>query len=100
MTEPAPVTPGWVAIVGGGPGDPGLITRRGWELLQQADLVVTDHLAPLGLLDELARDHGRRPEVVDAAKYPGGRSMPQEVINEHLVTAAASGKNVVRLKGG
>ncbi|SDJ11789.1 uroporphyrin-III C-methyltransferase / precorrin-2 dehydrogenase / sirohydrochlorin ferrochelatase [Frankineae bacterium MT45] len=95
-----PNAPGWVAIVGGGPGDPGLITRRGWQLLTEADVVVSDHLAPLALLDELERTHGRTPRVIDAAKYPGGRSMPQEVINEHLVDAARTGANVVRLKGG
>ncbi|SOD74482.1 uroporphyrinogen-III C-methyltransferase [Jatrophihabitans sp. GAS493] len=94
------VAPGWVAIVGGGPGDPGLITRRGWQLLGEADVVVTDHLAPLELLDELELSFGRTPKVVDAAKFPGGRSMPQEVINSHLVDEARAGSNVVRLKGG
>jgi uroporphyrin-III C-methyltransferase/precorrin-2 dehydrogenase/sirohydrochlorin ferrochelatase len=87
---------GSVAIVGGGPGDPGLITVRGRELLAEADVVVTDHLAPRSLLDELPSD----VEIVDAAKIPYGRAMAQEHINEALITHAQAGKFVVRLKGG
>ncbi|PZG05790.1 uroporphyrinogen-III C-methyltransferase [Nonomuraea aridisoli] len=85
-----------VALVGGGPGDPGLITVRGRQLLAQADVVVADRLAPRALLDELAPD----VELVDAAKVPYGRSLPQETINELLVDRARQGKFVVRLKGG
>ena len=85
-----------VALVGGGPGDPGLITVRGRQLLAQADVVVTDRLAPRVLLDELAQD----VEVIDAAKIPYGRSVTQERINEYLVEHARQGKFVVRLKGG
>ncbi|MEE2054196.1 uroporphyrinogen-III C-methyltransferase [Nocardiopsis tropica] len=85
-----------VALVGGGPGDPGLITVRGRQLLSQADVVVVDRLAPTSLLDRLPAD----VEIVDAAKIPYGRSMSQEEINEVLVTRAAQGKFVVRLKGG
>ncbi|MFJ9555327.1 uroporphyrinogen-III C-methyltransferase [Nocardiopsis sp. NPDC101807] len=85
-----------VALVGGGPGDPGLITVRGRQLLSQADVVVVDRLAPTSLLDRLPAD----VEIVDAAKIPYGRSMSQEDINEVLVTRAAQGKFVVRLKGG
>jgi uroporphyrin-III C-methyltransferase/precorrin-2 dehydrogenase/sirohydrochlorin ferrochelatase len=87
---------GSVAIVGGGPGDPGLITVRGRELLAEADVVVTDRLAPRSLLDELPSD----VEIVDAAKIPYGRAMAQEHINEALITHAQAGKFVVRLKGG
>ncbi len=87
---------GSVAIVGGGPGDPGLITVRGRELLAEADVVVTDRLAPRSLLDELPAD----VEVVDAAKIPYGRAMAQEHINQALITHARDGKFVVRLKGG
>jgi uroporphyrin-III C-methyltransferase/precorrin-2 dehydrogenase/sirohydrochlorin ferrochelatase len=87
---------GSVAIVGGGPGDPGLITVRGRELLAEADVVVTDRLAPRSLLDELPAD----VEIVDAAKIPYGRAMAQEHINEALITHAQAGKFVVRLKGG
>ncbi|KUP96669.1 uroporphyrinogen-III C-methyltransferase [Thermobifida cellulosilytica] len=85
-----------VALVGGGPGDPGLITVRGRQLLAQADVVVVDRLAPTGLLDQLPGE----VEVIDAAKIPYGRSMSQESINEVLVDRARQGKFVVRLKGG
>ncbi|WP_431919110.1 uroporphyrinogen-III C-methyltransferase [Nonomuraea jabiensis] len=85
-----------VALVGGGPGDPGLITVRGRQLLAQADVVVADRLAPRALLDELAPD----VELIDAAKVPYGRSLSQETINELLVDRARQGKFVVRLKGG
>ncbi|WP_345023249.1 uroporphyrinogen-III C-methyltransferase [Actinomadura keratinilytica] len=85
-----------VALVGGGPGDPGLITVRGRQLLAQADVVVTDRLAPRELLDELPAD----TEVIDAAKIPYGRTVTQERINDHLVEHARQGRFVVRLKGG
>nr|WP_055510246.1 uroporphyrinogen-III C-methyltransferase [Nonomuraea pusilla] len=85
-----------VALVGGGPGDPGLITVRGRQLLAQADVVVADRLAPRGLLDELAPD----VELIDAAKVPYGRALAQDTINELLVERARQGKFVVRLKGG
>ncbi|MBE1456987.1 uroporphyrin-III C-methyltransferase/precorrin-2 dehydrogenase/sirohydrochlorin ferrochelatase [Nocardiopsis terrae] len=85
-----------VALVGGGPGDPGLITVRGQQLLSQADVVVVDRLAPTSLLDRLPAD----VEIVDASKIPYGRSMAQEAINSVLVERAREGKFVVRLKGG
>ncbi|WP_312881034.1 uroporphyrinogen-III C-methyltransferase [Thermomonospora cellulosilytica] len=85
-----------VALVGGGPGDPGLITVRGRQLLAQADVVVTDRLAPRLLLDELPAD----VEVIDAAKIPYGRTVTQERINDYLVEHARAGRFVVRLKGG
>jgi uroporphyrin-III C-methyltransferase/precorrin-2 dehydrogenase/sirohydrochlorin ferrochelatase len=85
-----------VALVGGGPGDPELITVRGRRLLAQADVVVADRLGPRSLLDELAPD----VEVIDATKLPRGRSMTQESINAVLVENALHGKFVVRLKGG
>ena len=87
---------GGVALVGGGPGDPGLITVRGRALLAEADVVVADRLAPRALLDELPPG----VEIIDAAKIPRGRSMAQEFINETLVREAAAGRFVVRLKGG
>jgi uroporphyrin-III C-methyltransferase/precorrin-2 dehydrogenase/sirohydrochlorin ferrochelatase len=87
---------GRVALVGGGPGDPGLITVRGRQLLAEADVVVADRLAPRSLLDELAPD----VELVDAAKIPRGRAMAQEQINAVLVERARQGLSVVRLKGG
>ncbi|GAA3441277.1 uroporphyrinogen-III C-methyltransferase [Planomonospora venezuelensis] len=85
-----------VALVGGGPGDPGLITVRGRQLLSQADVVIADRLAPQPLLDELPPD----VELIDAAKIPYGRYMAQEKINELIVEHAKQGKFVVRLKGG
>jgi uroporphyrin-III C-methyltransferase / precorrin-2 dehydrogenase / sirohydrochlorin ferrochelatase len=90
-----PVRPG-VALVGGGPGDPELITVRGRRLLARADVVVTDRLAPRDLLDELAP----HVEVIDASKIPYGRAMNQERINELLIEHARAGRFVVRLKGG
>ncbi|MCL7457604.1 uroporphyrinogen-III C-methyltransferase [Micromonospora echinofusca] len=88
--------PGQVAVVGGGPGPDDLITVRGRALLEAADVVVVDRLAPRGLLA------GLRPgvEVVDAAKVPRGPSMGQDAINATLVAHARAGRRVVRLKGG
>jgi uroporphyrin-III C-methyltransferase/precorrin-2 dehydrogenase/sirohydrochlorin ferrochelatase len=85
-----------VALIGGGPGDPGLITVRGRQLLAEADVVVTDRLAPRSLLAEL----GPEVEVVDAAKVPRGAAMAQENINSLLIARAREGRFVVRLKGG
>lgn len=87
---------GSVAVVGGGPGPDDLITVRGKALLDAADVVVVDRLAPQGLLA------GLRPDVlvVDAAKVPRGPSMAQEAINAALVSHARAGRRVVRLKGG
>jgi uroporphyrin-III C-methyltransferase/precorrin-2 dehydrogenase/sirohydrochlorin ferrochelatase len=93
---PGPAAAGSVAIVGGGPGDPGLITLAGWERLRQADVVVADRLGPLALLDELPPG----VEVIDAAKVPGGPAMRQERINQALIEHARAGRAVVRLKGG
>jgi uroporphyrin-III C-methyltransferase/precorrin-2 dehydrogenase/sirohydrochlorin ferrochelatase len=90
-----PVRPG-VALVGGGPGDPELITVRGRRLLARADVVITDRLGPRDLLDHLAP----HVEVIDASKIPYGRAMNQSRINELLVDRARAGKFVVRLKGG
>lgn len=88
--------PGSVALVGGGPGDPELITVRGRRLLARADVVVADRLAPPELLAELAP----HVEVIDAAKIPYGRAMAQEAINNVLIERAKEGRFVVRLKGG
>ncbi len=88
--------PAGVALVGGGPGDPGLITVRGRQLLAEADVVIADRLGPRELLAELPPD----VTVIDAGKVPYRRQMSQEEINEALVAHATSGKFVVRLKGG
>jgi uroporphyrin-III C-methyltransferase / precorrin-2 dehydrogenase / sirohydrochlorin ferrochelatase len=94
--EAPEVLHGGVALVGGGPGDPELITVRGRRLLANADVVVADRLAPQELLAELPP----QVEVIDAAKIPYGRAMAQDAINEVLVDRAKAGKFVVRLKGG
>ncbi|UQA96461.1 uroporphyrinogen-III C-methyltransferase [Streptomyces halobius] len=85
-----------VALVGGGPGDPDLITVRGRRLLAEADVVIADRLGPRDLLAELPP----HVEVIDAAKIPYGRFMAQEAINNALIEHAKAGKAVVRLKGG
>ena len=90
------VVHGGVALVGGGPGDPELITVRGRRLLAHADVVIADRLAPPALLAEL----GPHVEVIDAAKIPYGRAMAQEAINSVMIERARAGKFVVRLKGG
>ncbi|WP_420117678.1 uroporphyrinogen-III C-methyltransferase [Micromonospora sp.] len=87
---------GRVSLVGAGPGDPELITVKGWRLLTEAAVVVADRLVPGLLLDELRPD----VELVDAAKIPYGPSRAQEEINRILVDRALAGKVVVRLKGG
>jgi uroporphyrin-III C-methyltransferase / precorrin-2 dehydrogenase / sirohydrochlorin ferrochelatase len=94
--ETPDVVHGGVALVGGGPGDPELITVRGRRLLAQADVVVADRLAPPELLAELAPN----VEVIDAAKIPYGRAMAQDAINAVLIERAKAGMFVVRLKGG
>jgi uroporphyrin-III C-methyltransferase / precorrin-2 dehydrogenase / sirohydrochlorin ferrochelatase len=87
---------GSVALVGGGPGHPGLITTRGRQLLAEAEVVVVDRLAPRELLAELDPD----VEVVDVGKTPGHHPVPQDEINRLLVEHAQAGRRVVRLKGG
>jgi uroporphyrin-III C-methyltransferase / precorrin-2 dehydrogenase / sirohydrochlorin ferrochelatase len=95
-SDSADVVRGGVALVGGGPGDPELITVRGRRLLAQADVVVADRLAPPELLAELPP----HVEVIDAAKIPYGRAMAQDAINAVLIEHARAGRFVVRLKGG
>ena len=82
-------------LVGAGPGDPGLLTRRGAELLAVADVVVHDRLAEISLLD-LAPAGAER---IDVGKSPGA-PVPQEEINALLVERGLRGECVVRLKGG
>ena len=87
---------GSVILVGGGPGDPGLLTVAGLEAINEADVIVCDRLAPLAALQHA------RPEalIIEVAKIPRGTSMSQERINEILIEHASAGKTVVRLKGG
>ena len=87
---------GSVALVGGGPGDPELITVRGRRLVATADVVVVDRLAPRALLDELADD----VEVIDCGKSAHRHNLTQDEINAVLIDRARAGKRVVRLKGG
>lgn len=85
-----------VYLVGAGPGDPGLLTVRGAELLARADVVVYDRLSVADLL-ELAP---ARAERISVGKAPGHPSVPQEDINALLVERGRAGQEVVRLKGG
>lgn len=85
-----------VALVGGGPGEPGLLTLRGRQLLVDADVVIADHLAPQSFLASLPD----KVLVIDASKLPTGRAMGQLQINDLLVEHARAGRRVVRLKGG
>ena len=84
---------GTVALVGGGPGDPDLVTVRGRRLLAGADVVVRDRLAPHVPLPDGV-------EVVEVGKDPRGRSWSQRDIESLLVQHARAGRRVVRLKGG
>jgi uroporphyrin-III C-methyltransferase len=87
---------GSVTLVGGGPGDPGLVTVAGRAAIEAADVIVTDRLAPLVALGWARPD----VEIIDVAKIPGGRSTSQDEINRLLVEHAKSGRHVVRFKGG
>ena len=85
-----------VFLVGAGPGDPGLITVRALELITRADVIVYDRLVNPALLDEARADAVR----IFAGKQSGRHALPQELINESLITHARRGRMVVRLKGG
>jgi uroporphyrin-III C-methyltransferase len=87
---------GSVILVGGGPGDLGLLTVAGLEAVKDADVIVCDRLAPLSALQHVRPE----AEIIEVAKIPRGTSTPQERINEILLEHASAGKTVVRLKGG
>jgi len=94
------VNEGKIFLVGAGPGDPGLLTVRGRQLIDSSDAVVYDALANMALLPARARETGR-PELYYVGKRGGEKdSVTQEEINELLVRLAREGKRVVRLKGG
>jgi uroporphyrin-III C-methyltransferase/precorrin-2 dehydrogenase/sirohydrochlorin ferrochelatase len=94
--ETGPVDPGEAWIVGAGPGDPELITRRGCQLLQRADVVLHDRLIADDLL-QLAR---RDADFICVGKQASGPSTPQADINAVLIDLVQRGKRVCRLKGG
>ncbi len=103
LDETAPIVPTatsipTVALIGGGPGAWDLITVRGMKRLQEADVILTDHLGPTSELDKLCDVSSK--EVVDVSKLPYGRQVAQSRTNELLVEYATAGKKVVRLKGG
>lgn len=87
---------GKIYLVGGGPGDPGLITVRGMELLRTADCVAYDKLVNPSLLGYARKD----AEIIGTGKRAGAHSYKQHEINELLIEKAKEGKTVVRLKGG
>jgi uroporphyrinogen III methyltransferase/synthase len=85
-----------VYLVGAGPGDPGLMTRRSLELIAQADTILYDRLIPPGALDGARAD----AELRYVGKEPGAAALTQEETNQLLVELARADKRVVRLKGG
>jgi uroporphyrin-III C-methyltransferase/precorrin-2 dehydrogenase/sirohydrochlorin ferrochelatase len=91
-----PAVAGRVSLVGGGPGDPELITVRGRRLLFEADVVITDRLAPRSLLDDLDSS----VEIIDCGKSAHRHNLTQDEINAVIVDRAGQGRRVVRLKGG
>ncbi|HEY1276101.1 MAG TPA: uroporphyrinogen-III C-methyltransferase [Thermoleophilaceae bacterium] len=90
------MAPGTVYLVGAGPGDPGLVTRRALDLIARADAILYDRLIPPGVLE------GARPdaELRYVGKRPGEAAATQEEINAQLVELGRAGRTVVRLKGG
>jgi uroporphyrinogen III methyltransferase / synthase len=87
---------GIVYLVGAGPGDPGLMTRRSLELIAEADAILYDRLIPPGALDGAREDCDLRY----VGKEPGNPALAQEEIDALLVELGSAGKRVVRLKGG
>jgi uroporphyrin-III C-methyltransferase / precorrin-2 dehydrogenase / sirohydrochlorin ferrochelatase len=87
---------GKVYFVGAGPGDPELLTRKAWKVLQSADVVLHDALVPA----ELVQVASAQAQIVDAGKRCGKQSITQEEIHERLIAHARAGGTVVRLQGG
>lgn len=95
-SSPAPNPGGEVILVGGGPGDPGLLTLAGLAAIESADVIACDRLAPLSVLNRARPD----AEIIDVGKIPRGAFAPQEAINALLIERARDGLRVVRFKGG
>jgi len=87
---------GKVYLIGAGPGDPDLITRKGLRHIQTADVLIYDRLSPVELLDEARPD----AELIDAGKKPKKHRLSQDDINTTIIDRALKGNKVVRLKGG
>ena len=87
---------GTVYLVGAGPGDPDLITRKGLKLIQTADVIIYDRLIPTELLEDARQD----AILIYAGKAPTKHRLNQDEINNEIVLHALSGRSVVRLKGG
>lgn len=94
--QEVPVPIGEVVLVGGGPGDPGLITVAGLAAIRTADVVLADRLAPADVLSEAPEE----AEIIMVGKVPRGPGTSQDRINALLVEHARAGRRVVRLKGG
>ncbi len=87
---------GKVFLIGAGPGDPGLLSCRGREVLEDAETVVYDHLVGDGVLAFMPRN----AKLIDAGKESGHHRISQREIEQLLIDEARAGKKVVRLKGG
>ena len=96
LNEPIAPPSGSVALVGAGPGDPGLLTLRALRVLNEADVILHDRLVAPDVIALARRDALR----IDVGKQPGGRQMAQGQIHALMLEHARDGKRVVRLKGG